>query len=44
MPLADVFAAREAVLDLHLAPPVERYLVELVLASRSAARYDAAHQ
>ncbi|MBF6022438.1 AAA family ATPase [Lysobacter niastensis] len=42
MPLADVFAAREAVLDLHLAPPVERYLVELVLASRDAARYDAA--
>lgn len=41
MPLADVFAARQAVLDLHLAPPVERYLVELVLASRNAARYDA---
>ena len=38
----DVFAARAAVLDLHLAPPVERYLIELVLASRDAARYDAA--
>ncbi len=38
---ADVFAAREAVLDLHLAPQVERYLIELVLASRDAARYDA---
>ena len=42
MPMADVFAARKAVLDLHLAPALERYLVELVLASRNAARYDAA--
>ena len=42
MPLADVFAAREAVLDLHVAPAVERYLVEIVLASRDAARYDPA--
>jgi MoxR-like ATPase len=39
---ADVFAARAAVLDLHVAPQLERYLVELVLASRDAARYDAA--
>ena len=39
---ADVFAARRAVLDLHMAPPLERYLVELVLASRDPARYDAA--
>ena len=42
MPLADVFAARAAVLSLHVAPAVERYLIELVLASRDAARYDAA--
>ncbi|QWF18079.1 AAA family ATPase [Lysobacter capsici] len=42
MPLADVFAARESVLDLHVAPSVERYLVEIVLASRDAARYDPA--
>jgi MoxR-like ATPase len=42
MSLADVFAARAAVLDLHVAPGVERYLVELVLASRDAQRYDAA--
>lgn len=41
LPLADVFSARAAVLDLHLAPAVERYLIELVLASRDAARYDA---
>ena len=42
MPLDDVFAARSAVLDLHVAPALERYLVELVLASRDAGRYDAA--
>ena len=41
MPLADVFAARTAVLDLHVAPQLERYLVELVLASREPGRYDA---
>ena len=41
MPLEDVFRAREQVLDLHLAPALERYLIELVLASRDAARYDA---
>ncbi len=38
--LDDVFAAREAVLDLHMAPQLERYLIELVLASRDASRYD----
>ena len=42
MPVDDVFEARAAVLDLHLAPPVERYLIELVLASREPARYDSA--
>ena len=39
---ADVFAARNAVLDLHVAPQLERYLIELVLASRDAGRYDPA--
>ena len=38
----DVFAARAAVLDLHVAPQLERYLIELVLASRDASTYDAA--
>jgi MoxR-like ATPase len=42
MSQADVFAARAAVLELHVAPAVERYLIELVLASRDAERYDAA--
>jgi MoxR-like ATPase len=41
MSMDDVFAARAAVLDLHVAPAVERYLIELVLASRDASRYDA---
>lgn len=39
---ADVMAARAAVLGLHMAPAVERYLIEVVLASRDAGRYDAA--
>src|SRR5690606_37615395 len=40
--LVDVFAARAEVLELHVAPLVERYLVELVLASRDASAYDPA--
>ncbi|HYM85917.1 MAG TPA: MoxR family ATPase [Pseudoxanthomonas sp.] len=40
LPIEDVFAARAAVLDLHMAPQLERYLIELVLASRDASRYD----
>jgi MoxR-like ATPase len=40
MAVEDVFAARAAVLDLHMAPQLERYLIELVLASRDARRYD----
>ena len=39
--LEEVFAARAEVLELHMAPAVERYLVELVLASRDATPYDA---
>ncbi|NYZ62777.1 AAA family ATPase [Luteimonas deserti] len=42
MPLEILFAARRAVLDVHLAPAVERYLVELVLASRDPSAYDPA--
>jgi MoxR-like ATPase len=36
-----VFAARSAVLDLHLAPPLEEYIVQLVLATRDPAPYGA---
>jgi len=38
----EVFAARAAVLDVHFAPALERYLIELVLATRDATPYDAA--
>ncbi|HET6603485.1 MAG TPA: MoxR family ATPase [Xanthomonadaceae bacterium] len=37
-----IFAARQAVLDVHMAPELERYIVELVLATREAASYDEA--
>jgi len=38
---ADVFAAREAVQAVHMAPALETYLTQLVLASRDAGRYGA---
>ncbi|MBS0213076.1 MAG: MoxR family ATPase [Proteobacteria bacterium] len=38
---ADLFSARAQVLGLHVAPALENYLIELVLASREPARYDA---
>jgi MoxR-like ATPase len=39
---AQVFAARRAALALHMASALERYLVELVLATRTPQAYDAA--
>ncbi len=36
----DVFGARHAMLKLHMAKSVETYLVEIVLATREATRYD----
>ncbi|KGI76838.1 AAA family ATPase [Oleiagrimonas soli] len=36
----DVFAARRAALDVHMAPALERYLTELILTTRDAGRYD----
>ena len=38
---AQVFAARREVLALHTAPALERYIVELVLATRQPGAYDA---
>jgi MoxR-like ATPase len=35
----DVFAAREAVLAVHMAPALEHYLTQLVLATRDAGHY-----
>jgi MoxR-like ATPase len=36
---AQVFAARSSVLDMHLAPQLEEYIVQLVLATRDPSRY-----
>ena len=38
---ADLFAARQEVLGLHMAENLERYLVEIILATRNPAAYDA---
>ncbi|WP_333681266.1 MoxR family ATPase [Dyella sp.] len=35
----EVFAARKAVLDVHVAPALEQYLAQLVLATRDAGQY-----
>lgn len=40
MTQADIFAARKSILQLHLAPALEQYIVALVLASRQPANYD----
>jgi len=37
---ADIFAARRAVLDVHMAPAVEEYIVQLIVGTREAERYD----
>ncbi|MBI2993269.1 MAG: MoxR family ATPase [Gammaproteobacteria bacterium] len=36
---ATIFAAREEVLDIHMAPQLEEYLIQLVLATRSPGAY-----
>jgi MoxR-like ATPase len=36
---AQIFAARAAVLEMHLAPQLEEYIVQLVLATREPSRY-----
>ncbi len=36
----DIFAARKEVLQIHLAEPLERYLVELIIATRTPQKYD----
>lgn len=38
---AEIFAAREAVLDVHLAEPIETYIVQLVMATRCPDVWDA---
>lgn len=36
----DIFAARQAVLNIHMAPAVEEYIVQLIVGTREAGRYD----
>ena len=36
----DLFAARDAVLDIHMTEALERYLVEFIMASRNPEKYD----
>jgi len=38
---ADIFAARQAILSLHLAESLEQYIVQLIMASRQPAAYSA---
>ena len=38
---SDIFAARKAVLGLHMAPAVEEYIVQLVMGTRNPGLYDA---
>ncbi len=37
---ADIFAARDEVLNIHMAPAIENYIVELVMATRQPEKYD----
>jgi MoxR-like ATPase len=44
LPQEAIFAAREEVLSLHMAEPVEQYIVELIIATREPAEYSTALQ
>jgi MoxR-like ATPase len=37
---ADIFAAREQVMKIHMAPAVENYIVDLIMATRNPEKYD----
>ncbi|MDC0601853.1 MoxR family ATPase [Aliiglaciecola sp.] len=41
IPQTEIFAARKELLQIHLAESLERYLVELIIATRSPEKYDA---
>ncbi len=36
----EIFTARQAVLNIHMAPAVEEYIVQLIVGTREAGRYD----
>jgi len=42
LPQHIIFSAREEILDLYMAKNIEQYLLEIVLATRNPAKYDAA--
>lgn len=37
---SDIFAARKSILEIHLAPQLEEYIVQLVIATRQPKKYD----
>lgn len=37
---ADIFSAREQVMQIHMAPAVEKYIVDLIMATRTPEKYD----
>jgi len=37
---AEIFSAREAVLNIHMAPALETYMVDLIIATRQPEKYD----
>jgi MoxR-like ATPase len=39
MSQADIFTARKAILQLHFAPSLEQYVVQLIMATRKAVNY-----
>lgn len=36
----DIFAAREEVINIHMAPAIEKYIVDLIIATRQPEKYD----
>jgi len=40
MTQADIFAARKATMQIHMAPAVENYIVDLIMATRHPEKYD----
>ncbi len=37
---SDIFAAREEVMKIHMAPAIEKYIVDLIMATRQPEKYD----
>ena len=37
---ADIFSAREEVMKIHMAPAIEKYIVDLIMATRQPEKYD----